>query len=213
MPASGVKLMGEAEVKAEFARQLDAQQKRSEERMLDFDERLNKMDKETKEEFALILYISAAIVDGMRQGLEVGIVHGRKGTDINSIPAYNPHAAEVYADNLNNSSFPLLGKLEACAEEKFSYIEALLVMRFIIAPSIPYVGDAGATAMESTMVEEIENVESDFQVLAGNVPNTTALASLASTPHASASDTSPLVVQNKAPFSNFHSILVIFVVL
>ncbi|GJS03095.1 putative reverse transcriptase domain-containing protein [Tanacetum coccineum] len=63
--------------------------------------------------------------------LKAGVVHGRKGTHFNSIPVYDLDAAEVYADvliALNNVPFPLLEQLEVCAEEKISYIKALLVM-------------------------------------------------------------------------------------
>ncbi|GJS66271.1 hypothetical protein Tco_0680835 [Tanacetum coccineum] len=88
--------------------------------------------------------ISANILDGMRQCLEAGFVHGKKGTDINSIPA--PNAAEVYADAmnaLNDVPFPLLEQIEACAKQPFSYLEALLVMgpiyisRFILNTPYP----------------------------------------------------------------------------
>ncbi|GKB08770.1 hypothetical protein Tco_0837082 [Tanacetum coccineum] len=75
--------------------------------------------------------ISAPISDGMRQGLEAGFMHGKKGTDINSIPAYNPNAAEVYADALkalNDVPFPLLEKVEACVNQPFSHLEALLLL-------------------------------------------------------------------------------------
>nr|GEU59484.1 hypothetical protein [Tanacetum cinerariifolium] len=53
--------------------------------------------------------IYATIFDGMRHGLEARYVHGKKGTDINYIPAYNPD-------------------VEACVEHPFSYLEALFVM-------------------------------------------------------------------------------------
>ncbi|GKD73775.1 hypothetical protein Tco_1332057 [Tanacetum coccineum] len=46
---------GESEVKAEFARLLDAHQKRFDERLTAFYERLNKMDRETEEELAPML--------------------------------------------------------------------------------------------------------------------------------------------------------------
>ncbi|GJT05508.1 hypothetical protein Tco_0839970 [Tanacetum coccineum] len=75
--------------------------------------------------------MSAAIADGMRQGLEAGYVHGKKGTNINSIPDYNPNATEVYAvalKALSDVSFPLLKQVEAYADQPFSYLEALLVM-------------------------------------------------------------------------------------
>ncbi|GKF14044.1 hypothetical protein Tco_0055506, partial [Tanacetum coccineum] len=89
------------------------------------DARLDKMVKETDEEFAPMLKDARETKffiiwkDGMGQGLEVRFVHGKKGTDINSIPAYNPNAMEFYADSLsalNNVTFPLLEQIEACTE-------------------------------------------------------------------------------------------------
>ncbi|GKE71963.1 hypothetical protein Tco_1530035 [Tanacetum coccineum] len=75
--------------------------------------------------------ISVAISDCMRKGLEAEFVHGKRGIDINSIPAYNPNAAEFYTDalkDLSDVSFHLLEQVEACANQSFSYLEALLVM-------------------------------------------------------------------------------------
>ncbi|GKG46644.1 hypothetical protein Tco_0501490, partial [Tanacetum coccineum] len=50
------KVDGQTEVKAEFAWMLDAQQKRFDEREANLDKRLDKMVKETDEEFAPILW-------------------------------------------------------------------------------------------------------------------------------------------------------------
>ncbi|GKB79123.1 hypothetical protein Tco_0946018 [Tanacetum coccineum] len=130
-------------------------------------------------------------------------MHGRKGNDINFIPAYDPNAAEVYADTLdalNDVPFPLLKQLETCVEEKFSYIKAFLVIGFIVAPSVPYAKDAGATATRSTPLEEIKTVELDFQVLAATVPDTAAHVSLASAPDVSAPGTLAPVVQEQSLF-------------
>ncbi|GKE22070.1 hypothetical protein Tco_1433582 [Tanacetum coccineum] len=113
------------------------------------------------------VWISTVITDGMRQGLKVGIVHGRKGTDINSIPAYDPNAAEAYANALNalnNVPFLLFDNLEACACEKLSYFQALLVMTF----------------------------ESDVNVLTGTVSESVASAATASVPPA-AQDQNPFL--------------------
>ncbi|GJX72502.1 hypothetical protein Tco_0309673 [Tanacetum coccineum] len=101
--------------------------------------------------------IFAAISDKMRQGLEAGFVHGKKGTNINYIPTYNPNAVKVYADALsalNDVSFPLLEHIEACVDQLFSYLEALLVMG----------------------VHDL--VESD-EVLAGTTPHDNVVATLA----------------------------------
>ncbi|GJT05356.1 hypothetical protein Tco_0839818 [Tanacetum coccineum] len=111
------------------------------------------------------VWISTVITDGMRQGLKAGIVHGRKGTDINFIPAYDPNAAEAYADALNalnNVPFLLLDNLEACAGEKLSYFQALLVI-------IPYAEYVGALTIELIATEELRTFESDANVLTGTV--------------------------------------------
>ncbi|GJW17172.1 hypothetical protein Tco_0392887 [Tanacetum coccineum] len=220
------KLMGRLRSRLNFLGcwMLDAQQKRFDERVAVLDGCLDKMVKEMDEEFTPMLRdaihtkkwivgqgfcyflnkfkesellrthlsarISAAIADGMRQGLEAGIIHGRKGTDINSILAYNPNATEVYLDALNvlnDVSFPSLEQLEACAE-------------FIIAPSVPYVGDDGTTATRMTPMEEVATVESNFEVLAKTASNIATLVTLASAPNVSPSGPSSLVIPENSPF-------------
>ncbi|GJX72442.1 hypothetical protein Tco_0309613 [Tanacetum coccineum] len=232
----------EAEVKAEFARMLDAQQNRFDERVVVLDGCLDKMVNEMDEEFAPMLRdaihtkkwivgqgfcyflnkfkesellrtrlgarIAAAIADGMRQGLEAGIIHGRKGTDINSILAYNPNATEVYSDALNalnDVPFPLLEQLEACAGVQFSYTKALLVMgvhesKQDRAGTSTNPADDGATATRMTPVEEVTTVESNFEVLAKIVSNIAALVTLASAPDVSTSGPSSLVIPENSPF-------------
>nr|GEX22783.1 hypothetical protein [Tanacetum cinerariifolium] len=223
---------GETEVKAEFARLLDAQHSRFDERLTAFDERLNKMDRETKKEFALMLRdaihtkkwiirqgfhyflnkfkeskllgtrpgacILATIADRTMQGLEAVIVHGKKGTDINFITAYNLNVAKIYMDSLNalnDVSFPLLEQIEACDEAgnsinptsgSTSFVSGA-TEQFIIALSVPYVRDVGATAMGLTPVEDVGTIESDFKVLAGTVSDTVVRVTLASTPDVLAS--------------------------
>ncbi|GJX50475.1 ribonuclease H-like domain-containing protein [Tanacetum coccineum] len=208
----------EDEVKAEFARMLNAQQKRFDERVAVLDGRLDKMVKETSEEFASMLRevihtkkwiirqgfryflskfkeselsgtrlgacISFAIADGMRQGLEAGIIHGRKGTDINSIPAYNPNAKEISTNHASGSTSSAGGGAE----------------HFIIASLFPYVGDAGATATRMTPVEEVATVELDFEVLAETASNTIAPVNLTSAPDVSTSGPSSLVILENSPF-------------
>ncbi|GJR68190.1 hypothetical protein Tco_0014255 [Tanacetum coccineum] len=135
-----------------------------------------------------------------KMGLKAGIVHGKKSIDINSIPSYNPNAAEVYTDvlnSLNDVPFPLLEQLEVCAGVQFSYIEALL---FIIAPNVPYAGDAGVTAIKITPVEEVVTVQSDFDVLAKTVSDIAAPVTLASAPDVSASGPSTLVIPEDSLF-------------
>nr|GFB56876.1 hypothetical protein [Tanacetum cinerariifolium] len=64
-------------------------------------------------------------------GLEARTVHGRKGTDINVITAYNPNAAEVYSNALNalnDVSCPLFECLETYASNNLSYLQALPVI-------------------------------------------------------------------------------------
>ncbi|GKD10970.1 hypothetical protein Tco_1190655 [Tanacetum coccineum] len=150
----------------------------------------------------------------MRQGLEAGFVHGKKGMDINYVPAYNPNAAELYADALNalnDMPFLLLEQIEACDDQPFSYLKALLVMgvnesvqdeagtstnptsgetssvggdaeQFVIAPSVPYARDAGVTTQDITLVDEVLTVESD------EVPTRTAFHDNAATTLAFAPD-------------------------
>ncbi|GJX97202.1 hypothetical protein Tco_0353000, partial [Tanacetum coccineum] len=89
------------------------------------------------------------------------------GMDINSIPAYNPNASEVYADALKALSdvpFPLLEQVEACANKSFSYLEALLVMGVhedggneVAIPSHP---DFGSTSSAGGVVDQFSVVPS-----------------------------------------------------
>ncbi|GJZ73450.1 hypothetical protein Tco_0637596 [Tanacetum coccineum] len=75
--------------------------------------------------------LSGTIFDGIRQALEARTVHGRKGTDINAILAYNPDAAYVYSDTLNalnDAPCPLLKSLEAYADKNLSNLQAFLVI-------------------------------------------------------------------------------------
>ncbi|GJW29804.1 hypothetical protein Tco_0046679 [Tanacetum coccineum] len=122
---------------------------------------------------------------------------------------------------LNDVPFPLLKQIKACAEQPLSYLKALLVMgvyesiqddagtstnpasgstsfagglteQFIVAPSVPYVGDAGATVKDVTPTDEIVTVEWD-DVLAGTASNPAA-----SDVHASSLST--LVIPTSRPF-------------
>ncbi|GJY60596.1 hypothetical protein Tco_0461253, partial [Tanacetum coccineum] len=126
---------GETEVKAEFTRMLDEQQQRFNDREFlvgkGFCYYLNKFKESDILGSRLGACISAAISDGMRHGLKAGFVHRKRGTDINSILAYNPNETKIYANALkalNDVSFPLLEQVEACVNQPFSYMEALLVM-------------------------------------------------------------------------------------
>nr|GEV95291.1 hypothetical protein [Tanacetum cinerariifolium] len=109
--------------------------------------------------------ISAAISDGMSQGLEASFVHGKKGTDIHSTSAYNPNAAEVYADvlsALNDMHSPYLKTLkldEAGTSTNPTFDETSSISgdaeQFIIATSIPYDGDGSANAQDVRPVDEV----------------------------------------------------------
>ncbi|GKE84442.1 hypothetical protein Tco_1558184, partial [Tanacetum coccineum] len=221
----------DTKVKAECDRLLDAQQSRFVERLTAFDERLNKMDRETEEEFALMFRdavhtkkwivgqgfhyflnkfkesellgtrlgacILAVITGGTMQGLEAGIMHGKKGTNINSIPAYNLNVAEIYMDASNALHDDEVGNSTNPASSSTSSAGGG-AKQFNIAPSVPYVGDAGATAMRLTLMEDVGIVESDFEVLAGTMSDTAVPITLASIPNVSAS-----VVQEKSPFKQF----------
>ncbi|GKB62962.1 hypothetical protein Tco_0919148 [Tanacetum coccineum] len=141
--------------------------------------------------------IFIAISDGMRQGLEVGVMHGKKGTEINSIPAYKPNASE---------SFPclkdllVLGVHESIQDEAGTSTNLVssstsvggATEQFIIAPNIPYAGDAGAPVKDVTPVDEVVIVESN-DVPAGTASNPTASDVPASGP-------STLVIPTASPF-------------
>ncbi|GKA14044.1 hypothetical protein Tco_0693690, partial [Tanacetum coccineum] len=130
---------------------------------------------------------------------------------------------------LNDVPFPLLEQLEACADEKQLYIQAFLVMgteeakedevkalvnhasgstfstgcgadQFIVAPSIPYVGDVGETTKESATAEEVKIIESDVNVLTRTVryPATPSPSTFAS--GASAFALVPPTFQDQNPF-------------
>ncbi|GJQ98354.1 hypothetical protein Tco_0009493 [Tanacetum coccineum] len=125
----------------------------------------------------------------MRTSLEAIFMHGKKGTNINSIPAYNPNAAEVYADALNalnDVSFPLLEQIEACADQSFSYLEALLVIG-VHESVLDEVGTstnpagAGATTQDVTPIDGVVTVESN-EVLDGTAPHDNAATIVASAP-------------------------------
>nr|GEX52074.1 hypothetical protein [Tanacetum cinerariifolium] len=104
--------------------------------------------------------ISAAISDRMRQGVEAGFVHGKKGTDINSIAAYNQMQGRVH-ESIQDE----VGTLTNLTSGSTSFTSGV-TKQFIIAPSVPYAGDAGATAKDVTLVDEIVTVESGVDALA-----------------------------------------------
>nr|GEY42866.1 reverse transcriptase domain-containing protein [Tanacetum cinerariifolium] len=62
--------------------------------------------------------------------------------------------------------------------------------QFIVASSVPYAQDVGATAIDISLVDEVVIVESDVEVLAGTVYSTASLATLASAPNAPSPSTS-----------------------
>ncbi|GKF87209.1 hypothetical protein Tco_0258086 [Tanacetum coccineum] len=116
--------------------------------------------------------------------------------------AYNPNAAKVYVDvlnALNNVPFPLLEQIEACVDQPFSYLEALLVMEFIIAPSVPYARDTSATAQDVTPVDGVVTVESD-EVPSGTAPQDNVAATLASTLNVLNSDIDTLIIPTSSIF-------------
>ncbi|GJX07641.1 hypothetical protein Tco_0195573, partial [Tanacetum coccineum] len=158
---------GETKVKQEFARQLASQQKKFDERLAALDAYLKKIDKEHKE-------IALAMRD---VGLEAGFIHGKKGTYINSIHAYDPNVAEVYIDSIIVlNDFLSTSSAGGGANQ------------FIVAPCVPYVRDASATTKEFATTEEVKVVNSDVNVLTRTIPDpdsffSTAFASSASVPH------------------------------
>ncbi|GJS79995.1 hypothetical protein Tco_0729876 [Tanacetum coccineum] len=184
---------GEMEVKAEFSRMLEDQQRRFDDRVVALDAWLDKMAKETDEEFALMLRdakatkefligkgfrnflnkfkesdilgarfgacISAAIVDGMRQGLEAVFVHGKRGMDLNSIPTYDINATEVYADALKHGN-------EVAIHSHPTFDSTLsaggVVDQFSIVSSVSYAGDAGTTAQDTTPENLVGTVKTEI---------------------------------------------------
>nr|GEW73070.1 hypothetical protein [Tanacetum cinerariifolium] len=75
------------------------------------------------------------------------------------------------------------------------------VEQFIVAPSVPYVGDAGTAIEESVAAEEVTTAESDIYAMTGTVPDPGALASTISASSALASVASvPPIVQDQMPF-------------
>nr|GEW87960.1 ribonuclease H-like domain-containing protein [Tanacetum cinerariifolium] len=160
---------GEAEVKVEFAQMLDEQQQRFNDRFVVLDARLDKMFKESDILGSRLgAFISAAIFDEIRHGLEARFVHGKRGTDINSVPAYNPNAVEIYVDALkalNDVSFPLLEQDEAETSTNLASGSTSSVggvtNQFTVTQSIPYAEDAGATARDVTPVCEVETIKTN----------------------------------------------------
>nr|GEV99396.1 hypothetical protein [Tanacetum cinerariifolium] len=163
---------GETKVNQEFARQLASQQRKFVERIKVLDAYLDKMDKEYEEEIALAMrnpswYLhNDCHADNMRKGLEAGIVHGRKGTDINSIPSYNLNAAKIQAlllmgvddakeDEVGTLANPAFGSTSFAGDG---------ADQFIIALSVPYASDPGVLTKESATTEEVKAVESDANV-------------------------------------------------
>ncbi|GJZ03468.1 hypothetical protein Tco_0536743 [Tanacetum coccineum] len=71
---------------------------------------------------------------------------------------------------------------------------------FIVAPSVPYVRDAGMTVIKSTPMEEAETVELDAQVLTRTVHDPASSSSLSSTSGALSSGASILTIPKHSPF-------------
>nr|GEW90233.1 putative reverse transcriptase domain-containing protein [Tanacetum cinerariifolium] len=109
--------------------------------------------------------IFAAISDRMRQGVEAGFIHGKKGSDINSIASYNQMQGRVHEsiqDEVRTLTNPTSGSTSFASG---------VTKQFISAPSVPYVGYAGATTKDVTSVDEIVTVESGVDALAGTASN------------------------------------------
>ncbi|GJS60190.1 hypothetical protein Tco_0654974 [Tanacetum coccineum] len=176
-------------------------------------------------------WISATIADGMRRGLEARFFHGNRGTDTNSIPVYNPYAAKVYANTLKALSdvpFPFLDQMEACFDQPFSYLEALLVMgvhedkgnevrtlshpasgstpsaggvidQSLVALSVPYAGDAGTAAQDTAPTNLVGTVETET-VHVETALDGNAFETLASAPNASGAPSTDLTFNNQSLF-------------
>ncbi|GKA63345.1 hypothetical protein Tco_0762951, partial [Tanacetum coccineum] len=163
---------------------------------------LAKMAKETDEEFAPILRDAKNTKEFLiRKGFRYFL---NKFKESNLLGSRLVYADSLSA--LNDLPFPLLEQIEACDDQPLSYLEALIIMRvhefiqdeagistnlasgetsftggdaeqFVIAPSVPYVGDAGATAHDVTLVDGVVTVESD-EVPAGIAPHNNDAATL-----------------------------------
>lgn len=75
--------------------------------------------------------ISAALAEGLRQGLEAGVVHGANGIALDQIEAYKPNAKEQYHDavvRLSQVPFPLLESLEAFRDSPLEFLMSQLVL-------------------------------------------------------------------------------------
>ena len=75
--------------------------------------------------------ISAAIAEGMRQGLEAGIEHGRQKRELSDVAAYDPEAKKRFSESvtrLSNVPFPLLDSLEACKDAPLEFLMSQLVL-------------------------------------------------------------------------------------
>ncbi|GKC70773.1 hypothetical protein Tco_1116656, partial [Tanacetum coccineum] len=196
---------GQAEVKAEFSHKLADYHWKFNEQVAELDARLDKMAKETDEEFAHML-------TDAKKTKEFLIGKGFR----------------YFLNKFKESNLLVPNLIEACDDQPLSYLEALIIMRvhesiqdeagistnlasgetsfaggdaeqFIIAPSVPYVEDAGATAQDVTLVDGVVTVESD-EVPAGIAPHNNDAATLASTPDVLNSDPATLVIPTSSIF-------------
>ncbi|GJY01857.1 hypothetical protein Tco_0360009 [Tanacetum coccineum] len=76
--------------------------------------------------------ISMAIIKGIQQGLEAGVVHGKAGRSLAQIEAYDPKVEEKYVATVSefeSVSFLLLDELESLKDLPIALIMSALVLK------------------------------------------------------------------------------------
>ncbi|GJX79523.1 hypothetical protein Tco_0327672 [Tanacetum coccineum] len=76
--------------------------------------------------------ISMAIIKGIQQGLEAGVVHGKAGRSLAQIEAYDPEVKEKYVATVSkfeSVSFLLLDELESLKDSPLTLIMSALVLK------------------------------------------------------------------------------------
>ncbi|GJZ45428.1 hypothetical protein Tco_0593024 [Tanacetum coccineum] len=167
----------EAEVKAEFDRKFEAHQRRFDERVAVLDACLDKMDKERDEEFSPML----RDVKKTKEFLIGKVFRGWVRVCSLGLYKMRPGLPQILASGETSS---------AGGGAK----------QFIIAPSVPYVGDAGATSTKLTSMDGVSFVDSNLDVLAGTAPNYDVVATLSSALEVSTFGPSTLVIPTSSPF-------------
>nr|GEV73039.1 RNA-directed DNA polymerase, eukaryota [Tanacetum cinerariifolium] len=182
----------EAEVKAEFSRKLANYHRKFVERVAELDARLENMAKETDGEFSPMLRDvkktkEFLVGKGFRYFLNKFKDSDLLGSCIALLVTGVHESVQDDAGTFTNPASGETSFISGGAEQ------------FIIAPSVPYAEDAGATAQDVTPVDGVVIVESD-EVLAETTPNDNVAATLASTPDILNSGPATLVITTSIIF-------------